>query len=148
MKKFLLISIIPIFLFAHKINLFLDYENGNLFINSYFANAKGCINCKFEIKDKDGNLINLPSASLKQYWEIRKLPFGSARRQAIVQLLETGYLIPVNGIGCIQLNVDKDLQKLLKEEKIEMYNERSSGHFKRTIVRYKHGSERRKRKRN
>jgi len=57
MKKFLLISIIPIFLFAHKINLFLDYENGNLFINSYFANAKGCINCKFEIKDKDGNLI-------------------------------------------------------------------------------------------
>lgn len=98
--------------------------------------------------DKDGNLIDLPSTSLQQYWEIRKLPFGSARRQAIVQLLETGYLIPVNGIGCIQLNADKDLQKLLKEEKIEMYNERSSGHFKRTIVRYNHGSERRKRKRN
>lgn len=57
MKKVLFIFCIPIFLFAHKINLFLDYENGNLFISSYFANAKGCINCKFEVKDKDGNLI-------------------------------------------------------------------------------------------
>ncbi len=43
--------------YPHKINLFLDYENGNLFINSYFANAKGCIKCKFEIKDKTGNTI-------------------------------------------------------------------------------------------
>lgn len=57
MLRFLVILIIPIFLFAHKINLFLDYENGNLFISSYFANAKGCINCKFEIRDKDNNLI-------------------------------------------------------------------------------------------
>lgn len=98
--------------------------------------------------DKDGNLISLPSTSLEQYREIRKLPFGSARRRAIVQLLKTGYLIPVNGIGCIQTNADTDLQKLLKEDKIEMYNERSSGHFKRTIIRYKNESERRKRKRN
>jgi len=57
MKKILFISIIPIFLFAHKINLFLDYENGNLFINSYFANAKGCINCKFEVRDENNKLI-------------------------------------------------------------------------------------------
>lgn len=57
MRKILLIFVIPLFLFAHKINLFLDYENGNLFINSYFANAKGCIKCKFEIKDKTGNII-------------------------------------------------------------------------------------------
>lgn len=105
-------------------------------------------NIKITKTDKDGNLIDLPSASLEQYWEIRKLPFGSARRQAIVQLLETGYLIPVNGIGCIQMKADKDLQKLLKEDKIEIYNERSSKNFKRTIVRYKNGSERRKRKRN
>lgn len=57
MLRFLVLLIVPIFLFAHKINLFLDYENGNLFISSYFANAKGCINCKFEIRDKDNNLI-------------------------------------------------------------------------------------------
>jgi hypothetical protein len=97
--------------------------------------------------DKDGNLIDLPSASLKQYWEIRDLPFGSARRQAIVQLLSTGFLIPINGKHCIQLNADPDLRKLLNNGKIEMYNERNST-FKRTIIRYKDGSERRKRKRN
>lgn len=57
MKKFILIFFIPIFLFAHKVNLFLDYENGNLFINSYFANSKGCIKCKFEIKDRDGKFV-------------------------------------------------------------------------------------------
>lgn len=97
--------------------------------------------------DKDGNLIDLPSASLKQYWEIKHLPFGSARRHTIIQLLKTGYLIPVNGLHCIQLNADPDLRKLLKDGKIEMYNERT-GTFKRTIIRYKNGSERRKRKRN
>src|SRR6478609_3584861 len=96
-------------------------------------------NTRITKTDKDGNLIDLPSMSLTQYWEIRKLPFGSVRRQAILQLLQTGYLIPVNGIGCIQLNADKDLQKLLKENKIEIYNERSSRNFKRTIERNKHG---------
>ena len=98
--------------------------------------------------DKDENLIFLPNTSLKQFWEIRKLPFGSARRQAILRLLETGFLIPVNGMGCLQMKTDPDLRKLLKEDKIELYNERSSTKFKRTIIRYKNGSERRKRKRN
>lgn len=97
--------------------------------------------------DKDGNLIDLPSASLLQYREIRHLPFGSGRRQAIIQLLQTGFLIPVNGKNCIQLNADPDLRKLLKNGKIEMYNERNRT-FKRTIIRYKDGSERRKRKSN
>lgn len=57
MKKLICLLVLPLFLFAHKINLFLDYENGNLFISSYFANAKGCTNCAFEIKDKENNLI-------------------------------------------------------------------------------------------
>lgn len=96
--------------------------------------------------DKDGNLINLPSASLVKFWKIRDMPFGSERRRAIIELLKTGYLIPVNGIGQIQLKCDPDLRKLLKDGKIEMYNERNRT-FKRTIIRYNDGSERRKRKR-
>ncbi len=51
--KFFLILFLPIFLFAHKVNLFLDLKDENLYINSYFANAKPCLNCKFEIKEDD-----------------------------------------------------------------------------------------------
>lgn len=48
--RFFLILVFPIFLFAHKVNLFLDLKDENLYINSYFANAKPCINCKFKIE--------------------------------------------------------------------------------------------------
>lgn len=96
--------------------------------------------------DKDGNLTYLPSTSLIAMQKIRDLPFGSIRRQAIISLLQTGYLLRVNGKGCIQTKADPDLLKLLKDGKIEMYNERNRT-FKRTIIRYNDGSERRKRKR-
>lgn len=48
--RYILILFLPIFLSAHKVNLFLDLKDENLYINSYFANAKPCINCKFKIE--------------------------------------------------------------------------------------------------
>ena len=51
--RFFLILILPIFLFAHKVNLFLDLKDNNLYINSYFANAKPCMNCKFKIESNE-----------------------------------------------------------------------------------------------
>ncbi|MFY9084489.1 hypothetical protein [Aliarcobacter cryaerophilus] len=51
--RFFLILVLPIFLFAHKVNLFLDLKDDNLYINSYFANAKPCINCKFKIESNE-----------------------------------------------------------------------------------------------
>ena len=51
--RFFLILVLPIFLFAHKVNLFLDLKDDNLYINSYFANAKPCVNCKFKIESDE-----------------------------------------------------------------------------------------------
>ena len=51
--RFFLILVLPIFLFAHKVNLFLDFKDDNLYINSYFANAKPCMNCKFKIESNE-----------------------------------------------------------------------------------------------
>ena len=51
--RIFLILVLPIFLFAHKVNLFLDLKDNNLYINSYFANAKPCINCKFKIESNE-----------------------------------------------------------------------------------------------
>ena len=51
--RFFLILFLPIFLFAHKVNLFLDLKDDNLYINSYFANAKPCMNCKFKIESNE-----------------------------------------------------------------------------------------------
>ena len=52
MRLFLML-VLPIFLFAHKVNLFLDLKDNNLYINSYFANAKPCMNCKFKIESNE-----------------------------------------------------------------------------------------------
>ena len=51
--KFLLILFLPILLFAHKVNLFLDLKDDNLYIKSYCANAKACVNCKFKIESNE-----------------------------------------------------------------------------------------------
>lgn len=51
--RIFLILVLPIFLFAHKVNLFLDLKDNNLYINSYFANAKPCMNCKFKIESNE-----------------------------------------------------------------------------------------------
>lgn len=51
--RIFLILVLPIFLFAHKVNLFLDLKDDNLYINSYFANAKPCMNCKFKIESNE-----------------------------------------------------------------------------------------------
>ncbi|MDX4067203.1 hypothetical protein Q6A87_05015 [Aliarcobacter skirrowii] len=55
--RFFLILFLPIFLFAHKVNLFLDLKDDNLYINSYFGNAKLCKNCKFKIETKDSLVL-------------------------------------------------------------------------------------------
>lgn len=51
--RIFLILVLPIFLFAHKVNLFLDLKDNNLYINSYFANAKPCKSCKFKIESNE-----------------------------------------------------------------------------------------------
>lgn len=51
------ILFLPLFLFAHKINLFLDLQNDNLYISSYFGNGKPCINCPFVVKDEKDNIV-------------------------------------------------------------------------------------------
>lgn len=37
--------------FAHKLNVFTDFQNGNLYLSSYFANGTACKNCKVIIKN-------------------------------------------------------------------------------------------------
>jgi nickel transport protein len=44
-------------LYAHKLNLFLEYEKNKLYIYSYFASGNACINCKIRLMDKDKNVI-------------------------------------------------------------------------------------------
>lgn len=57
MRKYVLLILLPFFLYAHKINLFTEYSNNNLYISSYFANGKGCTNCILKIKDENNILL-------------------------------------------------------------------------------------------
>lgn len=41
--------ILSISLFAHRVNLFTDYDGKSLYISSYFANGDPCVNCDVKI---------------------------------------------------------------------------------------------------
>lgn len=73
---------------------------------------------------------------------VRFASYGSARRTKLMELLERGLEFPVNCKHCPSLNKDPDLQKLLKEDKIELFNVRQYPTkyrvtFKKTHVRIK-----------
>ncbi|AXX93187.1 hypothetical protein CPU12_05470 [Malaciobacter molluscorum LMG 25693] len=58
MKILIFISLLSMSLFAHKLNLFTDYEDGTLYINAYFANGNGCQHCDVKVKSLDGKILN------------------------------------------------------------------------------------------
>ncbi len=54
MRKVIIIFMICITsLSAHRLNVFTDYENDSLYINSYFPDGSACINCEIEIYSQD-----------------------------------------------------------------------------------------------
>ncbi len=57
MKRFVILVFFVSFSFAHKLNVFVDYENGSLFVNSYFANGSPCKNCSLKVLSLDGVII-------------------------------------------------------------------------------------------
>ena len=82
----------------------------------------------------------------KEYSEFRKVllegSYGSLRRKIILQNLENGVEFPINCKYNVQLKKDTDIQKLLKQDKIELFNVHEpggSGFNKRTFVRIKKG---------
>lgn len=80
----------------------------------------------------------------KEYTDFRKVllefPYGSVRRKKILDYLNDGIEFPINCKYNIQLDKDIDIQKLLKGNKIELFNVHESGgrgFNKRTFVRIK-----------
>ena len=57
MRVIILFFFIVVSVFAHKLNLFLDFENKNLYIYSYFASASPCKNCKIELLDANNKIV-------------------------------------------------------------------------------------------
>ncbi|MBS9782532.1 MAG: hypothetical protein KGV43_01865 [Arcobacter sp.] len=58
MKKICILFLYVSFLFSHKLNVFTEYEDGLLFVNSYFANGNPCKNCSVTISSLDGKILD------------------------------------------------------------------------------------------
>lgn len=71
----------------------------------------------------DGKNDNPYKKTTLQYFEVRKMSYGMKRRALLMKLFKAGVEFYVNCNHCIQLKDDKDLQKLIKQGKIEMVNE-------------------------
>ena len=47
--RFLILLIVPVFMFAHSISVTSSYEDGELFIESFFGDGTPCSRCEFTI---------------------------------------------------------------------------------------------------
>jgi len=54
--KILLVFFTPIMIFAHSLSVTASYEDGELFIESFFGDGKPCANCKFDVKKGEEEL--------------------------------------------------------------------------------------------
>ncbi|NVJ52248.1 MAG: hypothetical protein HWD90_01045 [Campylobacteraceae bacterium] len=57
MRIVLFLCFLSLSLFAHKLNLFLDYEDDNLYIYTYFNSGTPCKDCKIELFDSKETLL-------------------------------------------------------------------------------------------
>lgn len=57
MKIFTLIFLLSISLFAHKLNIFVYEEDSKVITSTYFASGAYCNECKVEVYDDKGNLL-------------------------------------------------------------------------------------------
>ncbi|MGM0519735.1 MAG: hypothetical protein ACQERD_08855 [Campylobacterota bacterium] len=64
MKRVVLFLIIlSISLFAHRVNVFTDYEKDSLYLSSYFPNGDPCVNCDVKIFSDEKLLKQLKTNS-------------------------------------------------------------------------------------
>jgi nickel transport protein len=54
---FLIIMMIDISVFAHKVNIFAYVEGGKIYTESYFNDGKKCIDSRIEVLDNQGNKL-------------------------------------------------------------------------------------------
>lgn len=56
-RIFFLIILISSFSYAHRLNVFTDYDKNQLYISAYFANGNACQNCKVKILSNEKILL-------------------------------------------------------------------------------------------
>jgi len=66
-RLLLLLIFITSFSFAHKLNVFAEFENNKLFLSAYFANGNACQNCKLEIKKENKTLVSSSTDTKGEY---------------------------------------------------------------------------------
>ena len=54
---FLIIIMMDVSIFAHKVNVFAYIEGGKIYTESYFNDGKKCIESKIEVFDNRGNKL-------------------------------------------------------------------------------------------
>ncbi len=89
-----------------------------------------------ELFYKDGN-FNKPTELLLDYKKIMTMNYGSARRELILKVLQTNTCFRVNRKYCIQTKTDPDIKRLIKQGKIEIFNQHNSYGIKHTYLRLK-----------
>ncbi|AXK49721.1 hypothetical protein CRU87_03515 [Aliarcobacter trophiarum LMG 25534] len=120
--RFIIILFLPIFLSAHKVNLFLDLKDENLYINSYFANAKPCINCKFKIEvEKEPDFEDILDKNGEYNYKISKndlkVTIDAGSGHLVSKEIKTSTLIEKDQENSRVKN-SKELEQLIEENSI------------------------------
>ncbi|RXK11833.1 hypothetical protein CP965_11670 [Halarcobacter mediterraneus] len=116
MRKIFLILFFSLSLFAHKLNLFLETENNQLYIYSYFASGSPCKSCKIELFDENNNLLQTLKTNkegeyyLKEYSKVKYIKIEALGGHAVKKELNLKKAIE-----------NKEKKKSIKDENLYSY---------------------------
>lgn len=73
MRLIVLMFLVSLSLFAHKLNLFIYEENSNVIASTYFASGTYCNECKIEVYDEKGKLLEKGLTNKDGEYIVKKL---------------------------------------------------------------------------
>ncbi|MGP2657203.1 hypothetical protein ACOJTA_09170 [Malaciobacter sp. WC5094] len=114
-RIFTILLLVVSFTYAHKLNVFTNFENDKLFVSAYFASGAGCKNCSVKIYKNDKLLLEDKTNDKGEvYLDIKEdffnLIVDAGSGHAVSNIIKRNYKIN-------EIDVDKKLEKLLEENK-------------------------------
>lgn len=121
MRIFLLLSLIVISLYAHKLNLFLEYENNNeqLYIYSYFASGTPCMNCEIKLMDENKKIIKKLQTNKEGEYYLKD--FSGIKYVEVEALGGHAATLSIDEIIDEKMNKEEIKSEVKKEEKFSYF---------------------------
>lgn len=140
MRTIIFFLFLTSFVYAHKLNLFLEQEQNRVFVSSYFASGAFCKSCKVEVKNRQNEILQIGKTNSNGEFIINKLePFITVGVDAgsghlITKSLEIKEVVNVEKINQELESLRQENQRLKTQIKLLEQKNSMSDTFKMIIA--------------